>query len=311
MFSFFKDRNNNVYQQQWERWKIGSYRISLRLNWEFLNFDREILSNTVAIEVKDYHGHFLENYTTTPYVHEEDIWTVRGLFEQVDFYPTIEFDKVYGFPKKLGNGGHWIVEVLKFEVLEYEEEETLADKFEGLTYYWSWLYYETSKNLRWYLISKQYWLRGKRQTITLKDFLMTGSFGGIRLGISQSEVIEILGGSRSNSEKSNIWGVHSLEVGFDERSDRCKVDFVKYNCNKFYHDKSFPPTIHIKGFIPIFEDTTLDEFIFYLESENMPYKIIWEELMKVRFSTVHINDATIANFAEDTQAIMGIYPKRM
>jgi len=85
------------------------------------------------------------------------------------------------------------------------------------------------------------------------------------------------------------------------------VSYLKYNCNKF-EDKPYPPTIYVKGFRPVYEDTTIDEFIGYLEYENISYEIKWEQFANVRFPCAYINNATKANFAEDTFTIMGIYP---
>ncbi len=308
MFKLFKSDKANVYEELWKRWKIKSYRISLKVNWEFLNFDREILSDIISIKVDGYHGHFLQDYTTYPYVHEEDNWSVDGLFEQLDFYPTVQYDNVYGFPKKLGNAGDWVIEVIKFEILEYEEDETLEERFEDIIYAFKWSFRKLRHNIQWHYLSLKFYLLGKRQTITLKDYLMTGSFGGIQIDTEQEKVIEILGGLNGESKEFKLWGIHSLEVGFGEYDEGLKTNFIKYNCHGFYQDKRFPPAIHIKGFLPEYKDTTLEEFIFHLESEHIPYEIKWEELMNIRFPRVYVNEMTQVTFAEDTLAILGIYP---
>jgi len=303
MFDVLKRHKFDLNRLIWETWKIQSYRVRVRFNWEFLNFDRDIISDTTTVVVDKPYARITEEYTSSSYIHDNDLWTVDGLFEQLAFYPDVEYDKVYGYPKRLGHAGHWIIEVISFETLSFVEDDLhYIQRIEDIRDNLRWFYIRVYRDIRWHYLSIKYYLLGKRQTIKLKDFLMTGSFGGIQLGITEDEVVDILGDSSAKSGNSIVIG--TLEVGFEVG----KVKWVKHNCNKF-DDKPYPPTIHLQGFAPEYDDTTIDEFIGYLESENIPYEVTWEEVMNVRFPKVHINGATEANFAEDTLAIMGIYPK--
>ncbi len=40
-----------------------------------------------------------------------------SLFGQMMYYSRAQYDIVYGFPTRLGNKYHWVIEVISFDIL--------------------------------------------------------------------------------------------------------------------------------------------------------------------------------------------------
>lgn len=185
-----------------------------------------------------------------------------------------------------------------------------ADWFDEIVYDVRMFFRHAYLEFQWHYLSLKSYFLGRRKLITLREFLETGSFGGIRFGITPHDAVEILQIAYDTSHVDSVWGIDSLEIGFHETEDGLTAQFIKYNCNKFRQTKPYPPTIHIEGYIPKFRETTMNDFIGYLESEQLPYEVYWEEFEDIRIPHIYVNDATDVIFAEDDFMIIGIYPKR-
>lgn len=118
LYFFMRNDEVAVNRYAWRNSGIRSYRITLRYDRRSLNFDGEILGDATTItvvdgEIADVVGLYVDDST----IEEYERFTVEGLFEQVIYYQSVQYDSMYGFPSRLGDTNHWVIEVINFEAL--------------------------------------------------------------------------------------------------------------------------------------------------------------------------------------------------
>lgn len=85
--------------------------------------------------------------------------------------------------------------------------------------------------------------------VSLKDFILTGNWGSIRLGLARTEVINLIGepedwlSNAKNYSESVIWSYGNIEFYFDS-SDKLEMIFTDYleninGCQTFNMDSWF------------------------------------------------------------------------
>ena len=110
--------NRNDQRHAWRSWGIDNYKITLRYDARSLNFDGEILGDGTTLTVVD--GYIVDVvglHADISTLEEYDRFTIEGLFDLVSYYSSVHYDTVYGFPTRLGDTRHSVIEVISFEVL--------------------------------------------------------------------------------------------------------------------------------------------------------------------------------------------------
>lgn len=119
LYYFMRNDELAVNRYAWRNSGIHSYRITLRYDRRSLNLDGEILGDATTITVVDgVIADVLGPYVADSSIDEYERFTVDGLFEQVIYYQSVQYDSVYGFPTRLGDTNHWVIEVIDFEILD-------------------------------------------------------------------------------------------------------------------------------------------------------------------------------------------------
>src|SRR5437660_10048556 len=89
---------------------------------------------------------------------------------------------------------------------------------------------------------------GNRLMATLKQFLTTGQLGDIALGISQGEVLRLLGEpeAKGGDGKAVIWKYGPLQVTFNKAADCTAIGMIVL-CTG---NGAMPKSIHLEGWVP-------------------------------------------------------------
>ena len=108
----------NEQRNRWRSWRIENYRITLRYDARSLNFDGDVLGDMTTLTVVDSEiVDVVGTYSDVSSIEEYERFTIEGLFDLVSYYSTVQYDTVYGYPTRLGDQNHWVIEVISFESL--------------------------------------------------------------------------------------------------------------------------------------------------------------------------------------------------
>jgi hypothetical protein len=118
VFSVVQKMQSNGQRDRWRNWHIDDYKISLRYDARSLNLDGDVLGEMTTLTVVD--GEIVSvtgTHASISTIEEYERFTIEGLFEMTIYYATVQYDSVYGFPTRLGDTNHWVIEVVSFEPL--------------------------------------------------------------------------------------------------------------------------------------------------------------------------------------------------
>jgi hypothetical protein len=134
---------------------------------------------------------------------------------------------------------------------------------------------------------------------TLREILSTGKLGHLYAGMKREVVAELMPELIPPVGK-NGWLYRGIEIFYDE-------DAVSYYKIALKWDNfGFPKHVNVEGYVPTV-NTSIDEFVQYLEREKLNYQPLWNSWGADRWLVIFVEATAQAIFGEDTGTLIGIW----
>jgi hypothetical protein len=134
---------------------------------------------------------------------------------------------------------------------------------------------------------------------TLREILSTGKLGHLYAGMKRELVAELMP-ELNPPDNLDSWLYRGIEIFYHE-------DAVSYYKIALKWDNfGFPKHVNVTGYVPT-ENTTIDEFVQYMEAENLNYQPLWNSWGAARWLVIYLENKALAVFDEDNSTLLGIW----